>query len=245
MSRLTAWMDRTFYPTFVHRWDDKIFRERVLSVLTEYSRVLDLGAGRGAKEEMDFRGTCAFIAGADPEGTVLQNPRLDDAKVLLPPDYVLPFPDGAFDVVISNSVIEHLQDPDAFFREVHRVLKPKGRFLAKTPNKWHYVALLARTTPHWFHEFYNGLRGRESHDTFPTTYPCNTKSDIVRLAEDHRFDVAAFDIIEGRPEYLRLNAVMYVCGLVYERFVNAFSPLQHFRCVIMIQLVKPQSNDSE
>jgi malonyl-CoA O-methyltransferase len=39
----------------------------------------------------------------------------------------LPFPDGAFDAVVSGLVLEHLHDLDAFFAEARRVLKPGGR----------------------------------------------------------------------------------------------------------------------
>jgi len=39
----------------------------------------------------------------------------------------LPFPDGHFDVVISNGVIDLIPDKDAVFAELHRVLAPGGR----------------------------------------------------------------------------------------------------------------------
>jgi ubiquinone/menaquinone biosynthesis C-methylase UbiE len=39
----------------------------------------------------------------------------------------LPFVDEAFDVVISNGVIDLLPDKDAVFAEVHRALAPGGR----------------------------------------------------------------------------------------------------------------------
>jgi ubiquinone/menaquinone biosynthesis C-methylase UbiE len=39
----------------------------------------------------------------------------------------LPFADGAFDVVVSGLVLEHLSDLGAFFAEAHRVLKWGGR----------------------------------------------------------------------------------------------------------------------
>jgi arsenite methyltransferase len=39
----------------------------------------------------------------------------------------LPFPDEAFDVVISNDVIELIPDKDAVFAELHRVLVAGGR----------------------------------------------------------------------------------------------------------------------
>jgi arsenite methyltransferase len=39
----------------------------------------------------------------------------------------LPFPDGSFDVVISNGVIDLIPDKDAVFAELFRVLRPGGR----------------------------------------------------------------------------------------------------------------------
>jgi SAM-dependent methyltransferase len=48
----------------------------------------------------------------------------------------LPFPDATFDVVVSFDVFEHIPDSDAHLREVRRVLRPGGRYLMQTPNKW-------------------------------------------------------------------------------------------------------------
>lgn len=42
--------------------------------------------------------------------------------------------DSAFDCVVAVEVIEHVADDEGFIREIHRVLKPGGWFLATTPN---------------------------------------------------------------------------------------------------------------
>ena len=39
----------------------------------------------------------------------------------------LPLPDGAFDVVVSGLLLEHLPDLGGFFREARRVLRAGGR----------------------------------------------------------------------------------------------------------------------
>jgi arsenite methyltransferase len=39
----------------------------------------------------------------------------------------LPFPDGSFDVVVSNGVIDLIPDKDAVFSELFRMLTPGGR----------------------------------------------------------------------------------------------------------------------
>lgn len=46
----------------------------------------------------------------------------------------LPFPDAAFDVVVSREGIEHLICPFGFLREACRVLRPGGFLFLTTPN---------------------------------------------------------------------------------------------------------------
>jgi 2-polyprenyl-3-methyl-5-hydroxy-6-metoxy-1,4-benzoquinol methylase len=44
------------------------------------------------------------------------------------------FPENEFTLVLASHVIEHLNDPAAFVREVYRILSPGGLFLVTTPN---------------------------------------------------------------------------------------------------------------
>jgi len=46
----------------------------------------------------------------------------------------MPFPDNHFDVVYNKSFLEHLREPDRFFSEAHRVLKPGGLLLCLVPD---------------------------------------------------------------------------------------------------------------
>jgi SAM-dependent methyltransferase len=46
----------------------------------------------------------------------------------------LAFSDEAFDVVVCLEVFEHVADQQRLLAEVHRVLKPGGRFVVSTPN---------------------------------------------------------------------------------------------------------------
>jgi len=44
------------------------------------------------------------------------------------------FPENSFDVVIASHLIEHLNDPKTFFKEVYLILKDGGRLFITTPN---------------------------------------------------------------------------------------------------------------
>ena len=46
----------------------------------------------------------------------------------------LPASDGSFDAVIMLQLIEHVEDPVAIARSVHRLLRPGGVFIIETPN---------------------------------------------------------------------------------------------------------------
>lgn len=51
----------------------------------------------------------------------------------------LPFANDSFDFVLSNEVIEHVQDDAAYATEMVRVVRPNGRILLFCPNRWYPV----------------------------------------------------------------------------------------------------------
>ncbi len=240
MSIATRWLDSKLYPGVTGNWGDDGFRGYILNRLQTNDSILDLGAGVGIVQAMNFRGMAKRIAGVDPAPAIQENQFLDEFKILPLPSGEIPYAANSFELVFSNNVLEHAQDPIRFFSEVHRVLKPNGCFLAKTPNKRHYVAMIARLTPHQFHEYINKKRGRRGEDTFPTVYKCNSPEEVARYAADAGFEVVDIQMWEGRPEYLRLWAFSYVLGYLYEILVNKLSFLSRYRCVMVFTLRKPR-----
>ena len=45
----------------------------------------------------------------------------------------LPFKDQSFDSVFMDNVLEHIASPDRLFKEIRRILKPKGVLLIGVP----------------------------------------------------------------------------------------------------------------
>jgi len=236
MGRVTDWIDQSWYSEFSKNWDDLLFRERILANIKPDAVVLDLGAGAGIVAQMNFKGLAKKVCGVDLDPRVVENLMLDEGRVSDAGE--IPYGDALFDVVFSDNVFEHLDEPLAVYKEVARVLKPGGVFLFKTPNKWHYMPTIARMTPHGFHQFVNRLRGRAEVDTFPTRYRTNTKGDVQRLAAAAGFTVESVERIEGRPEYLRMTWPTYLVGFLYERIVNSTNFLAPFRILLVGTLRK-------
>lgn len=231
MSGVISWLDEKLYPASENNWDDRLFRERILAYLQPESVVLDLGAGAGIVSQMNFRGLPAQMCGVDLDPRVVDNPMLDEGRVASATG--IPYEDNRFDVVFSDNVLEHLEEPLQVFREVDRVLKPGGVFLFKTPNKYHYMPVIARLTPHVFHQYINRLRGRAEVDTFPTRYRANTRDDVERLATAADMIVEQIELVEGRPEYMRMTWPSYLVGMAYERIVNASELFAMFRILLV------------
>lgn len=96
------------------------------------------------------------------------------------------------------------------------------------------MPLIARLTPHRFHRFYNRLRGRANEDTFSTRYRANARVDIRRLADVAGLQVGSMELIERRPECLRMHPGTYLVGYAYERLVNSTAAVGGLRILLMM-----------
>jgi SAM-dependent methyltransferase len=227
---------RLFYPpTFLGMFDR--FQEVINSYVPAGSVLLDAGCGRGRTFLYRRRLPSVRVVGLDISRHARDNPNVDSqVRGNLE---ALPLADASFDAVLSTHVVEHLAHPEAAFAEMARVLRPGGWLLLLTPNRRHYVPLLARLLPAGLQVAVNRHRGLGGHDVFPTLYRANTPADLRRLVRHAGLCLERLEAFETEPEYLAFHPLAYAAGVLYERLVNRYRALAPLRVNLLLVARKP------
>ena len=201
-------------------------------------KILEIGSGQ-SNPTTTFLASVGEVHGIDPDPDIRLNDALATATVLYGNSY--PFPDNEFSLCVSNYVVEHVRDGAAHLMEVARVLRPGGRYVFRTVNRLHYLALISSATPHWFHKLVaNRARGlsSSSHDPYPTVYAMNTAGAIRTAATAAGLEVEQLLFVEKEPTYGHFSRIAFLVMMAYERVVNSLSYLAPLRVNLFVVLRK-------
>jgi SAM-dependent methyltransferase len=121
--------------SLVHRFGPSLPKMLEFAKVSQSDVVLDVATGTG-NTALAFAKEAKFVTGVDIAEGMLEQARkraLEDAvkNVEFVPGSAeaLPFADSSFDLVTSRHAPHHFHDVPKFLSEVHRVLKPGGRFV--------------------------------------------------------------------------------------------------------------------
>lgn len=149
-------------------------------------RILDLGCGDGQLTQR-LAQTGAQVTGVDASAEMAAAARALGVVAEVGNAEALPYPDRSFDAAFSNAALHWVRNQDAMLAEVHRVLKPGGRFVAEMGGHGNIaairVAFIAALTRH-------GLAGREDGVNY---YP--TAEGYTRRLERQGFRVERITLI--------------------------------------------------
>ena len=165
--------------------------------------VLDIGCGSGMARDDSWQwaikphvGTYVGIepdpgvVPADGLYDVVQNATMETAT--LEPNSI--------DLAYSWMVMEHVEHPVEFCKEVYRVLKPGGSYYFATPNKRHYFTIMARlfNLVRLDEVVLSMIHKKEKLDDYhyPVQYRFNSESDVTQAAESVGFQKPEFAYIE-------------------------------------------------
>jgi len=117
----------------------------------------------------------------------------------------LPFEDGELDGALSTEVMEHIEDPDAVVREMHRVVKPDGYVYISLPFLYPFHA-----SPSDFHRWTH--KGFESLFTGFTVVETGVRSGPFSALTVHLMYIVASIVSFGneRLYWLAVYASMFV-----------------------------------
>lgn len=204
------------------------FYSRVQFLTQPDSTVLDVGCGRGqAAEKFDckpsetirkLRGKCHRVIGIDIDSAGQENPLIDEFRLI--DNSCWPVKNSSIDLLYADFVLEHIEQPQEFFAECSRVVKPGGYACFRTPNLWSYVALASKMIPNRYHS--RALKelqaGRKEEDIFPTYYRANSKGRLKDLLRNNGFDGCVLYHI-GEPSYLGFSRWAYSFGVFMHRWM--------------------------
>ena len=238
MSWQEAYLDR-FYGSPGHVDGTSEFHAMCAAHIPYGGAILEVGAGP-SNPTSRYLSSLGHLSGVDVDPAVRSNQYLADAHVLKTDVY--PFADSCFDACVSNYVLEHVADPRVHLSEVSRILRPGGVYLFRTPNRYHYVSLVSRLTPHWFHEAVaNRLRNlsEEAPHPYPTYYRLNSRRAIHRAATQAGLLVRELRMVEKEPSYGKASRILFLTFMLYERVVNSSAHFASLRANVFGVLDRP------
>lgn len=233
-------MQAVIAPTL--RYSQYLYEDTLRANVPSAGAWLDLGCGHQilpawrVAQEKEIAASCNFIVGLDYDlpslskhETILYRVRGDASG--------LPFRANTFDLVSANMVVEHLDAPARQFAEIHRILKPGGRFIFHTPNTLGYTTLCARLLSNSFKKkLVYLLEGRKGEDIFPAYYRANSESRIRQLAQSTGFHIEKIKLIVSSAEAAIVPPIA-VLELLWIRMLMTRS-LRKFRVNIIAILEK-------
>ncbi len=134
------WQEATAYDAMDFNAVNRDFALTAIDLYPQAVRILDIGTGTARIPIMLCQEQPGYqVLGVDLAQSmlVLARRNIEEAGLLqqirleLADGKRLPYPNWDFDLVISNSLVHHLPDPQSFFQEVARLVKPNGAVLIR------------------------------------------------------------------------------------------------------------------
>jgi SAM-dependent methyltransferase len=186
---------------------------------------LDLGCGDGllTKVVLDRVGPRRVVGlDSDPAETALARWLGIYDQVLTVSGDAIPVPDGTFDWVFSNSVLEHIDGIEGVLHEVSRVLRPTGVFLFTVPGDGFHDCLRGPILP-WVSRpaYLAALDARVAHRRYWS--PAEWRERLAR----HRLSVEEVSRYLGARALRRWETIARLtAGVLYLAFGRRKQPIE-------------------
>jgi len=209
---------------------DAVYRRLIKTYTSSDAIVFDAGCGRHLEYVKFVAPLVKFTIGGDLVTSFTSLEKGAPYSVFRADLTRIPLLNEAVTTIICRSVFEHLEEPLVTLTEFNRILKPNGRLIFLTPNLYDYISLLARLTPHRFHQWvlHHFLRW-EADDVFPTLYRLNTEGTIRDAMDRTGFTCEQLLFVSHYPAYLMFSTLLFRIGILYEKLIRQNDFLRYIR----------------
>jgi len=122
-----------------------------------------------------------------------------------------------YDIAFANFVLEHINDLGSSAKEINRILKNKGSFVASIPNPQAPEFVISRVTPLFFHQWVKGKgRGCKAHKT---EYSYQSIKEFVKIFESKGFKLKEEFFRPFTLGYLYRFPILNIFSRIYDKLV--------------------------
>jgi SAM-dependent methyltransferase len=177
-------------------WRDRILHDLILDDARRRGGALtflDIGCGRGFGGDLRLQQSLARAAGRyigiEPDPAMDPGPHVSERLCCFFEE--APLPAASVDVAFANMVLEHLEEPAAFWDRLHAVLRDGGVFWGLTMDARHWfcrASLWAERlkVKDLYLTALRGRRGEARYENYPVYYRSNTPEQIARYTRRFR-----------------------------------------------------------
>jgi ubiquinone/menaquinone biosynthesis C-methylase UbiE len=220
-----------------------VYFDCLKSALSSEHVVVHLGAGRDRcgiyKLVRSVPGKITMISLDVSPQNLMKNP---NPNKIVADAMRMPLETSSVDIITCEHFFEHLQDPMAVMAECQRVLKPSGKLIFTTPNKWSYIGVLAMILPSSFHVFWKqlieGAHVADKNEICKTYYKLNSVARIKFVAARSGFEVEELKTFAGAPGYTQIIPGLHLLFVFIHKFLDTFQILKPLRISIVGYLTK-------
>jgi 2-polyprenyl-3-methyl-5-hydroxy-6-metoxy-1,4-benzoquinol methylase len=194
----TGWSPRTRI-SFGYYTPDEYYEAMVSKLVCTGCTWIDVGGGRDLFPDNRALATelavrCRCVVAVDPSDTVDENQFVNQRVKKKIEEFTSR---ETFDLATLRMVAEHIEAPESCLASLAKLVKPKGRVVVYTINKWSPVSLVSWLTPFRVHHPIKHLLWKtEEKDTFPVAYKMNTRRRLRLLFHQAGFHEQHFAYLD-------------------------------------------------
>jgi len=219
-TRLSARVDRRKDAELYARYDAEV--AAVIEQLPAGALVVDLGGGRECSFASHLSTNGVRVVAVDVSADELaRNTSVDETRVGDAARH-LPFHDAEVDLLVSRTLLEHVDGVDAAAKNIARVLRPGGRTLHLVPGRYALFAVIARVVPFdvakkLLHLLVPSARGVVEFEVFyDRTYP----QALERVFTEAGFREVEAECTWDQAGYFHAIFPAFLLVLLYQRVVG-------------------------